>query len=461
MRDRYLNMPFNGLAVPAALLVWVTFAAENAAAQEADPPAPTAPDRSRVLYVDIPVPFEPGTDPEMPAPPRPAIPEDDPQYQVQVANLSDYSQSVAETEFNGVVWDQGLVEDLTALGQLQQDLGNHPEAVQIFDRAMHVSRINEGLHALDQIPVVEMMIDSYRALADWQQVDLYENYLYYIQQKAYGSSDPRLIPVLDQLGQWNIEAFTIGHGEPLGLRLSTAQILFSAAVRMVGIHFDKDDRVVSFSRNLARTAYLDKQYPEYVTELDRPEYRSAQDRMRDLYQGRRANSARGYRVGAEALTEVIRFYEQSSDDPYLLAEAIADLADWELIFDRRQLGLDLYAEAWAVLADQPDSEELQQRLFGQVLSVPTFAELPTNLLMGSTDSQERPGLRYDYADVVLDLTQYGAPRNVMVISEETEDNARQLDQLRRVVRSMTFRPLIVDGQAQDSEGHHFRYRYWY
>ncbi len=456
MKDRYLYLPVNSLAALVGLLLLLP-----ASAEEAEAPVVTEPDRSRVLFVDVPVPFEPGVDPVFPDPPRRLDPEQDPEYQAHVANLSNYTESVEEKEFNGGAWHPGLVEDLTALGQLQQDLGNHLEAVDLFERAMHVSRINAGLHSLDQIPAVEMMIDSYRSLADWQHVDLYENYLYYIQQREFGSNDPRLIPVLDQLGRWNIEAFTIGHGDPLGLRLSTAQVLFSAALRMVGIHFDKDDRVVSFSRNLARTAYLDKQYPEYVTALDRPEYRSAQEQMRDLYNERRSGTPRGYRVGANALQEVATYYAENGDDPYLLAEAIADMADWELLFERRQTAMEMYARAWDVLAEQDNSEELLQRLFGQVIPVPAFAELPTNLLMGSASSQDRPGLQYDYADVVIGVTQYGAPRDITIISEETEENSRQLNQLRRAIRSKIFRPMIVDGQAQDSEGHHFRYRYWY
>ena len=74
---------------------------------------------------------------------------------------------------------------------------------------MHVSRVNTGLNTVDQIPIVQNMIDSHAALGQWAEVDLYQNYLFYIQQRTYGPNDPRIIPV-QQLGEWNMQAFGIG-----------------------------------------------------------------------------------------------------------------------------------------------------------------------------------------------------------------------------------------------------------
>ncbi len=50
------------------------------------------------------------------------------------------------------------------------------------------------------------------ALGNWEEADTYNNYLFHVQQKAYGLNDPRLIPVLDRLATWNVQAFKIGYG---------------------------------------------------------------------------------------------------------------------------------------------------------------------------------------------------------------------------------------------------------
>ena len=420
------------------------------------------PDRSRILYIDVPVPLEAGIDPVFPDELSigEAVTQSSAQQRVQI--MRDYNQTIVAIEQDGGAWDQALTEELTALGTLQQQEGAHPLAIDTLSRAMHINRINEGLHTLGQVPVVERMIDSYAALGDWPSVDLYQNYLYFVQQKAYGSEDPRLIPVLHRLGQWNIEAFNLGFGDPLGGRLSTAQLLFNAATRMVGIHFGTDDeRYVPYLRSVAYSAYLVSLHPDRMSEIDRIDYLTARENLRRQLNERRSPEPRGYQAGVDALQEVADIYREQGDEPYKLAEALANQADWQLMFDRVRTAEELYSEAWQVLAETENSEELIDQLFGQVRPIPTFADQAINLSLGSSDSLERHNLHYDYADVRLSVNQFGAPRDVEVLTEETEENARQLSRLRRQIQRAIFRPLIVDGEIESSEGHIFRYRYWY
>jgi hypothetical protein len=75
--------------------------------------------------------------------------------------------------------------------------------------------------------------------------------------------------------------------------------------------------------------------------------------------------------------------------------------------------------------------------------------------------QSEEPLDSDYADIIFDVNDSGIVRDVRVISAETEDNKDQLSRLRRMVRNSYFRPIIIDGVPQRSEGHVFRYQYWY
>jgi len=239
------------------------------------------PDRSRILYIDAPVPVQEGVDPILPEPALPVEVVDEVSAQRRVQVLRDYDLAIAAIERDGGAWDQALTEELSALGRVQQEQGIHAEAISTLTRAMHINRINDGLHTLAQVPVVERMIESYAAMGDWASVDLYQNYLFFVQQKAYGSDDPRIIPVLNSLGQWNIEAFGLGFGDPLGSRLSTAQLLFNAASNMVGIHFGRnDERYVPYLRNVANSAYLVALHPDYMSEIGRPEYVNEQELLR-------------------------------------------------------------------------------------------------------------------------------------------------------------------------------------
>ena len=169
----------------------------------------------------------------------------------------------------------------------------------------------------------------------------------------------------------------------------------------------------------------------------------------------------GYNIGVVALQNIISYQSTKPYNTYEIAEAITHLADWFLMFDRRRTADDFYLQAWELLASEENGDELIKKLFGQVVLLPTFAEDPRNLKMSAGDAKSRNTLSHAYADISLDVTEAGRPRNIEVLSEETEENAYRLSQLRREVRASTFRPMLVGGKLERTNGQVFRYRYWY
>lgn len=460
MRLRFLQHTYlvSGLAssLIAALAGSLVHAQEPVESEE------TIRSRSPLLYIDTPVLLEEGLDPIMPLRAPFIDPETDPAFGQRVDSIRQYNSTVTDIELDGGTWDRGLVEELASLGRLQQQQGDHVAAIETLDRAIHVNRINSGLYTLEQVSVVEQLIQSYMALGNWEQADVYNNYLFHVQQKAYGFDDPRLIPVLDSLATWNIQAFKIGYGNLVGIKLRQSQIMFNAAARMVDMHFGKTDaRFINYQRNIANSAYLVATNPDLMMEIERPEYRSMQQMFAQKLNEQRRVQPPGFRTGERALLEIAMFYQEQADDPYALAEAITHLADWYLIFDRRRGTLENYKRAWDILQELENSEELTERLFGSVAPVPSHAssiETPEAFYRNEDGSE---ALKFDYADLTFDVTANGLVRNIKSISEETEGNQAQLSKLRISVRSMRFRPLIVDGVPQRSNENHFRYRYWY
>lgn len=417
---------------------------------------------TQLLFVETPVRFEPELDPVLPDLALIPNPEDDPEFSQRLEAITNYESVVADLELNGGAWEPGLVEELTALAVIQQQQGNHLEAVEIFDRAIHVNRIHSGLNTLEQIPAVEKMIESYLALGDWEQADLYNDYLFYIQQRAYGPHDPRMIPVLDRLASWNIQAFNIGYGDSLGFRLNTAQILLQAAVNMVTVHFGENDgRYVRYRRNIANSAYLASRNPQLMAEIQQPDFRNMQDVLLNKLDARESIRPIGYQAGEVALREIVRHYAAQDDKQVELASALADLGDWYLLFERRRTAQDLYKEAWDILATTENGEQHIQRLFGQVTPIPTFTDSIDNLLTTPITKTDGTTLSYDYADVVFDVTDSGKARNIEILSEETEYNSGLFSRLQREIRGSYFRPIIVDGEVVRSDRNYFRYRYWY
>ena len=437
--------------------------AETELAQPAETEQAQATGPLVLLYLDAPVAVFPGIDPDMPAPVVIMDPEADPGFGQRLESIREYNLTLAEIELNGGVWDPQLIEELTALGSLQQQQGYHPDAIETFGRAIHVNRIHTGLHSLEQIPAVEQLIESYMALGDWEQADLYNNYLFYVQQKAYGPDDPRIIPVLDSLAKGNIRAFNIGYGDSLGMRLSTAMILFNAAARMVGTHYGpNDERYVSYMEDIASSAYLVAKNPQLMVEVGRPENRSMQQLLRSKLNESGSAVPTGFGAGERALLTIVRHYSEREDSVPELAGALTNLGDWYLLFERRRSATARYSQAWEILADSEDGESQLQQLFAQVVPLPTYANQAVNF--GGIDlavKRESGENAYATVDFVFDVTQSGTVRSIRMLTEPTSENSTLLGRVRRHLRNSMFRPVIEEGRPVRTKGNHFRYRYWY
>ena len=376
--------------------------------------------------------------------------------------IGNYNAVIADLEGDGGAWNDGLVEELTSLGTLLQQQGSHEEAIKVFDRAIHINRINLGLHTVEQVSAIESKIQSYLALDQWQDADLTFEYLYYIQRRAYGTRDPRLIPVLNSIAEWNLRAFHLGHGEALGMRLNNALMFWNAAAIMVKTHFGpQDERFVTYLRGIANSSYLLSRNPEMMADLGRPQFRNEMEVNRVHLGQPSSYESKGFASGAQALNEILRYEIEKRDDVLALADAFTNLADWYLLFGRRRAAEEQYGKAWRLLANQPNADALHKAYFGRVVPMPSFVgEQKKGYELDAVRQTDEP-LDSDYADLIFDVTDTGEVRDMRSLSAETEDNKNQLSRLRRVVRTSHFRPIIIDGVPQRSANNVFRYRYWY
>lgn len=448
------------IAAPAIL--WLS--AATAMAQEAGEGAEQETEtRYSVLFLEPAVPVSEATDFELPPPETPQSPELDPEFEERMQNIQRFNEAIADSEILSGAWDNSLVEQLSSLGSLQHRQGDYLAAIETHERAIHVQRINSGLHTIEQAPLVEQMIDSYVSMGNWTQVDVYQNYLFYIQQKFYGNYDPRLIPALGDFANWHTRAFTLRQGESLAMRLSSAQMLFKAAARMVEVHFGpEDERYLEYLRGVARTAYLVARNQDLLRELARAQFRAPQETLRDMLYWHFPIVPTGFRSGEDALLAIREYYLERDGEAEQLAEATAQVADWYLLFSRRTAARDMYREAWEVLAEEENADELRRQLFGQVREIPVFAfdnsewMIENMSFMGDVEEVD-----YDFVDLEFDVTQWGEVRNVETVSAMAPATDSQHGWVRRNVRDSLFRPVLVDGDTARADGNRFRYRYWY
>ena len=433
---------------------------------EVEPAEEPRRERGSIQFLEEPVYLGIGEDLLIPergqVPPRPSSIASD-GFQQERAQAALQSE-IIRIETDEGVWSRQLVEQLGGLGRSYQLQGNHAEAIEAYDRAIHINRVNSGLDTIEQIPFVEARIRSHLTLGQWAEADLYTNYLYYLQRKAYGGNDPRLIPVLERLGNWNLQAFHIGFGESLAMRLSSAFAFFSAASERIARHYGKTDgRFARSQHSVAASAYLIARNPDVLREMYSGMTKLRYDELVDSLEVEDMNDVtRTYRAGFLALQEVAASLDGNPAKILEYAQANVDIGDWNLLYNRTQSAEQVYELVWEFLLEQENGEQVLQELFGRVVKLPSFGGTRHPYVEDEIrNGQEQATLQFQDVDIMFDVTPNGETRNLRLVSEEFDETNRDVLRLYSIIRRTKFRPRVEEGEAVLSRDNVFRYRYWY
>lgn len=404
-----------------------------------------------------------------------------PEDSALASSIAQYEQSIIDFELEGGPYEAGLIEELMSLGTIYQQQGEHDKAIELFDRASHINRVNKGLFNLEQGPIIEKVINSYLAKGELIAADNQQEYLFYIQQRVYGTNSTQLLPALKTLAEWNIIAFTLRLGTNTAFssesmaytaspnrgienfrirRLVNAQNLYRAIIEIILINFGANDpRLLDAEKKLATTNYF------YAINYD---IRSTlfQNSGSQLSQSRSTvfgSSLLGYRSGREALERRINHLGNMPEaSPDAVGKALIDLGDWHLIFKKRKSATDIYKQAYQEFISSGISAEATTEIMSPLIpvAVPTFIDQRF-----TTSADNLPGdeavIYKGYIDVSFTLNRYGIPRQVTVLNR-TENTAELIEsRLIRNIQRTQFRPRLKAGEYQVNDPVQLRYYYTY
>jgi len=170
----------------------------------------------------------------------------DPEVHLSDAALIEREIAALETDLGPFHPEVG--ERLTALGRHYLAQENVEQALKSFDRSLDILRRQHGLYSEQHIPVIQQKINALRQLGRWQAVDNYYDYLYWVCRRFYGNSSPELLPVLNALILWKVEAVNARVISNQKVLLSNALKAARAANDIIAAHphlSEKDAPVIS------------------------------------------------------------------------------------------------------------------------------------------------------------------------------------------------------------------------
>ncbi len=362
-----------------------------------------------------------------------------------------YRAAIEELEAIEGAYGSSLSQSLLGLGEALQEQDAHEEAVEVFKRAMHVTRINEGLYNLDQVPILEKIIESYIAEENWEDANDRHQYLFWLHRRNFGQADSRLLPVIEKLSNWHLSLYTLNLSEGLHQHLITAHSLFKLAVNIIDNNYGNEDlRLVKSLRGLTVTNYFLRRYQaENAKRLNDASRNGKAPTAQQKAQLEQYNF-NSYASGKAAITRIVHVLNKHPEaEPSASSKAKVGLGDWYLLFDKWKSAQRTYQRAYSDLVAENASPETLDALFGRPVALPDMPLMVTDV--------KEPEDNTPYVVVSFDVTPLGKTTNVSILESKPKSSARLKSKVRRSLKTAKFRPRFENGEPVMTEGVTHRY----
>lgn len=347
------------------------------------------------------------------------------------------AQLRAEQQQNGL-HSAALIGPLRALGLLHEENGDHGLATATIDRARQVLRVNYGLHALDEAPLIQQQIRNERARGDFAEAWRLEQQLLALLERHPG--DLRTVRLHHEIGDRRmrlLRRYVAGEFPPeivLGCYYNPKRENFRSC------HAGSRSVVIR-----AILAEAERSYRAAIRALTQHE-RYSSDELRELEMKvvRNNYTHRGnYRAGKQSLRRLVAYDTRDSAPLSAQIDSLVQLADWDILFSNFGTALDRYQAAYEQIADGADEASIEE-IFAPRIPIALPAFLPNPLA-----SEETPATT-GHIDVAFEITKFGKSRNIEILETTANAPTAAGDALVDTIKRRRFRPIATDGAVADS-----------
>lgn len=355
------------------------------------------------------------------------------------------TQIVDELEQQTHRYGAELAEPLMLRGDVKFARGAYEEALDDYGRSVHIERVNAGLHNPAQVAAVYREARTLARMGLTTEADRREEYAYEVLRKHHGSYSEELLPGLYHLAQWqdkrnNIFGARRLYGQALLIMESANEDPYSPAL-------------IKPLTGLADT-YRNERFPQnYVREGATSAFAGGPPSA-ELYDGQRPLTLNNFPAGQKALERIVEIRQRTAEqEPVALAEAILDLGDWHLLFEKVRLAGQFYQHAERILSEA--HEGASTALFSQPALLhyprPQDPKIPTNLL--------EPVRMKGHVAVRFTVTDRGTTTRLQTLSSEPKG---LMDfRVRKSLRAARYRPPLIDNQLVEATDQLYRHEFWY
>jgi hypothetical protein len=401
-------------------------------------------------------------------------------------------------------YSPALLEPLVGLGQLYESEDDQILALATLERAVQIVRINNGLHTLAQVPLLRQLIRIEESIGnDAGAWDREQKLLTLLRRHL---DDLRTVPVLREIAdkQMQVLAKVLAGKRPpqvvlgcfyqefpnrdgancrAGSRrtvvqgmLAEAQRNYADAIRVMlqnGLYGSDELRELELkvlngvdlvrSINHSSRGYPVPMVPPQVNATNLEPWRSrmapvvaladwegpdaaaaeSDDRARSHFVLRHVELMDPYQRGRQSLQRLYAYGAASSSPTLRKADAVVQLADWDLLHSKNGQALETYAAAYAEL----DRAGVAPTSIAQLFSPPTPVVLPAFKPNPLAADEARAAT--GHIDVAFEITKYGRSRAVE-IRDAANATPEAQHRLVALIMGSRFRPRATAGEFADT-----------
>lgn len=348
-------------------------------------------------------------------------------YESAVANYEAAIDIIERTEDR---LNENLVNPLKGLGAAQLASGRPDLAADTFQRAVHVTHVNEGPHNLMQVEVLESLAETYLAVGNFDDVEVITEIIFGLEARDTPLDSLEILPVLEKQAYWQ-------H------RLQLFEKERYTWRKIIDIIEDHDGS--SNLKLIPPLTGLGKSYL-YLGNVDAAFHHPTSISSGEVY-----------------LKRAVRIAEDHPEATWEIKEdTLLALGDFYILSGQSSRARKVYEDAWELLS--ADEERLANRHDHlETLVVLQDINPPKYVGIDGEVRAQLPGDDYETGQVVYDYSVSTRGYTTDVVMNEAEPAAFEDMQrtVQRDLRSLIYRPRLVDGKAVDTHDLTYTHKFFY
>ncbi|MEE8344166.1 MAG: tetratricopeptide repeat protein [Woeseiaceae bacterium] len=323
-----------------------------------------------------------------------------------------------------------LINPLRGLGSAQLASGRPDQALDTFNRARHVSHVNEGPHNLDQIRILESLAEIYIYMGEYEDAYDLQDRVYALYARKYDTKSEEIIPALYKRAAWQHRVRLYGRERETYRRV----------IRI--IEKNQDKKSLDLVRPLIGlgNAYL------FVGAVDPEFHRDSTMTTGEIY-----------------LKRAKRIVEEHPDATWELKEStFLSLADFYIFSAKSGKAIRAYQDTWDLLSEDESRmldryNQLEASVLLQDINPPKYHGIDEDSAQLNDDDQ------FEQGKVVAKfmINTHGRARNFEIIEVHPAGLEEMEQAVLKEMRRLIYRPRLENREAVETENMTYTHEFFY